>query len=83
MVLEVLSPGTKRRDLGTKKADYERFGVDEYWIIDPAAKRAFTCLRRKHDILVETKIPARSFRSQAVPGFVLDLAAVGRVILDQ
>ena len=83
MILEVLSPGTKRRDLGTKRADYERFGVDEYWIIDPAAKRTFTCLRRKADHLVEVPVPARSFRSQAVPGFVLDLAALRRVLLDE
>ncbi len=83
MVLEILSPGTKRRDLGTKKTDYERFGVDEYWIIDPAAKRPFSCLRRKADRLVEVAVPARSFRSQAVPGFVLDLVSLRRVLLDE
>jgi Uma2 family endonuclease len=83
MVLEILSPGTKGRDLGTKKADYERFGVDEYWIIDPAAKRQFSCLRRKGDALVGVTVPARSFKSQAVPGFALDLVALRRVILDQ
>lgn len=34
-VVEVLSPGTARRDKGHKKAVYERCGVREYWIISP------------------------------------------------
>jgi Uma2 family endonuclease len=38
LVVEVLSPGTRRRDLGTKKSLYARFGVLEYWVIDPETK---------------------------------------------
>jgi Uma2 family endonuclease len=34
LIVEVLSPSTRRRDLGRKKAMYERFGVPEYWIVD-------------------------------------------------
>lgn len=34
-VVEILSSGTSRYDLKEKKAAYERFGVTEYWIIDP------------------------------------------------
>ena len=34
-VVEVLSPGTARRDRGHKKAVYERCGVREYWIVNP------------------------------------------------
>ena len=34
-VLEVLSSSTWRRDMGVKKAIYERMGVQEYWILDP------------------------------------------------
>ena len=37
-VVEVLSPGTARRDRGHKKAVYERCGVREYWIIDTMAR---------------------------------------------
>jgi len=40
LIIEVLSPGNKMHDLVTKKELYERFGVKEYWVIDPAEKEA-------------------------------------------
>ncbi|HZG77814.1 MAG TPA: Uma2 family endonuclease [Paenibacillus sp.] len=36
LVVEVLSASTGRRDKTIKKATYERFGVKEYWLADPA-----------------------------------------------
>lgn len=38
-ILEVISPGTKRRDYITKLFKYENAGVREYWIVDPYKKR--------------------------------------------
>ncbi|MBQ7477129.1 MAG: Uma2 family endonuclease [Selenomonadaceae bacterium] len=35
MVVEVLSPSTRTRDLTIKKDIYESNGVKEYWIVDP------------------------------------------------
>jgi Uma2 family endonuclease len=37
LVVEVLSHGTEVHDRGRKMQIYERFGVPEYWIIDPVA----------------------------------------------
>jgi Uma2 family endonuclease len=35
LVIEILSKGTRRRDLGDKREIYERSGVREYWVLDP------------------------------------------------
>ncbi|MBR3458192.1 MAG: Uma2 family endonuclease [Selenomonadaceae bacterium] len=45
-VAEVLSPTTKFRDLGIKKDTYERFGVGEYWVVDPLARDVTVYLLR-------------------------------------
>jgi Uma2 family endonuclease len=36
LVVEVLSPATKRRDRTTKLGWYRRYGVRECWLVDPA-----------------------------------------------
>ncbi|MFQ5505418.1 MAG: Uma2 family endonuclease [Planctomycetota bacterium] len=50
LVVEILSPTTRKKDHGQKKRIYERSGVREYWLVDPqsqhvtrfvAAKRGF------------------------------------------
>lgn len=38
MVVEVLSKSTRRKDLTIKKEIYEKNGLKEYWIVDPAMK---------------------------------------------
>jgi len=37
LVVEILSPSTRKRDLTEEKDVYARNGVDEYWVIDPRA----------------------------------------------
>ncbi|MBI2802060.1 MAG: Uma2 family endonuclease [Gammaproteobacteria bacterium] len=36
--IEILSPGTKDRDRGYKLKMYARYGVPEYWIVDPETR---------------------------------------------
>jgi Uma2 family endonuclease len=36
MIVEILSPVLCRKDLEAKRRLYSRFGVQEYWIVDPA-----------------------------------------------
>ena len=45
LVVEILSPSNKALDLITKRADYERADVGEYWVVDPDTLR-FRCWRR-------------------------------------
>jgi Uma2 family endonuclease len=38
LVVEILSPGTRPRDLGVKRRIYARFGVPFHWVVDPEAR---------------------------------------------
>jgi len=37
IVIEILSEGTRRKDLEIKKKIYAAFGAPEYWVVDPTA----------------------------------------------
>jgi Uma2 family endonuclease len=76
LVVEILSPGTRRRDLDTKRALYARFGVQEYWIVDPDA-RTLTVLALAGDTF--EPVPsgeAGAIESRVLPGLSLALADV-------
>ncbi|MBR2215821.1 MAG: Uma2 family endonuclease [Selenomonadaceae bacterium] len=53
-VAEIISPTTQFRDIGVKKDLYEKFGVKEYWIIDPIAKNVIVY------VLVDGKFALKS-----------------------
>ena len=48
LVVEVLSPSTRRRDRGEKRDIYAAFGVPHYWLVDADERRA-TVLRLAGD----------------------------------
>jgi Uma2 family endonuclease len=75
LLMEVLSPSTRRRDVITKAAVYATFGVREYWFADP----------EQESILVQTArggvfVPVESSdgiaRSLLLPGFEVKPAEV-------
>ena len=45
LVVEVVSEGeaNRRRDLETKREEYSRAGIEEYWIVDPEAGTVTVC----------------------------------------
>ena len=44
LVVEILSPSTRKQDRGVKAQRYAESGVEHYWIVDPESKR-FECHR--------------------------------------
>lgn len=75
LIVEVLTPSTKAFDLTTKRDDYEKFGVGEYWLIDPKDGRV-RCYRCQGVLLIEAPVVGDSLESAALPGFVLDLKPI-------
>jgi Uma2 family endonuclease len=53
LVIEFLSTGNNKHDLITKKELYERFGVKEYWIIDPSTKESIVYKLRERQFQFE------------------------------
>jgi Uma2 family endonuclease len=79
LIVEVLSPSTKPFDLNTKRDDYQRFGVGEYWVVDPANGEA-RCWVRMATKFVVAQVQGNSLISSVIDGFSLDLARVRAVL---
>jgi Uma2 family endonuclease len=54
LVVEILSPSTRRRDREQKRALYAEAGVAEYWMVDPET-RSITVVGAGRPDLVETE----------------------------
>jgi Uma2 family endonuclease len=78
-LVEVLSPGTARRDHGEKLRLYAEAGVAEYWIVDPALE-SFAFLVRS-DGGFRVRLPdGPVYVSLTIPGLELDLEEFWRAI---
>lgn len=53
LVVEVLSPSTRRKDLLLKREIYAEFGIATYWLLDPP-RRLLTVLTLQDGAYVET-----------------------------
>lgn len=71
LIVEVLSPGTEAMDLRTKREDYERAGVREYWAIGPDSARHLVLEGGRFS---EKPIVGDKIVSAIIDGFALDLA---------
>ena len=71
--------GTQALDLITKLADYEKFGIREYWVVD-ANTTKIRVWRRQGGKLVEADTKrSRSIPCKSIPGLSLDMAALRRI----
>jgi Uma2 family endonuclease len=79
IALEILSPGTRRKDEIVKKRLYEHHGVNEYWVVDPDAELVKIYRREgtafAHPIVIDTEAGG-AITSPLLPGFSLDVRDV-------
>lgn len=69
LAIEIVSPDSVERDYHTKREQYERFGVKEYWIIDEI-ERVATFLQFKADGRFHEVKPRQGiYRSKVLKGF--------------
>lgn len=73
LVVEVLSPSTRRLDLGVKRRAYARAGIPELWVADPADK-SVRLFRAPHLAGDPVAVLGRDGRltSPALPGFAVE-----------
>ena len=81
LVVEIGSPSTRRRDETVKRRLYERFGVDEYWIVDPEVD-SITVYRRDGERYVRAAMltleAGDSLTTPVFPSLSLPLVSVFR-----
>lgn len=71
LVIEILPNSSRSLDLVTKREDYDRFGVAEYWVVDTDERRVHAW-NREGGRLVECPSVEPMITSIGIPGFVLD-----------
>jgi Uma2 family endonuclease len=74
LVVEILSPSTVERDRGEKRALYGKYGVTEYWLVDPIAETV-SIHRQRAGVLAVTRTFGReqTLRSALLAGLELRL----------
>ncbi len=79
LVVEVISPGdeARKRDLETKREEYARAGISEYWIIDPETETVTVLALEGGSYREHGKFTkGQSATSKLLPEFALDVTAL-------
>jgi Uma2 family endonuclease len=78
IVIEIVSPSSRKRDLEEKPEEYLRLGVKEYWIVDGRDK-VMVVMRRVRNRWVETKVePPAIYQTRLLPGLEFSCGEVFR-----
>ena len=74
LVIEILSPSTADKDRGVKRELYGRYGVTEYWLVDPMAETV-SIHRQRAGVLaaIHTFGREQTLRSPLLAGLELQL----------
>lgn len=77
LVIEVLSEKTAVIDQNRKKSLYEKYGVKEYWIVDPQEKEIeqYVLKGEKYELKASVK-ESKSISSEVVKGFTLPVKTI-------
>lgn len=77
LVVEVLSPGTAKLDLGPKREVYGASGVKEMWIIDGRQKKIDIYLLEGSELkLPRTVASGEQVATPLIPGLTLDVREI-------
>jgi Uma2 family endonuclease len=77
LVIEVVSPDDRRRDLETKRREYAQAAIPEYWIVDPETQRITVLTLAGAEYAVHGEFGAgEQATSVLLPGFGVDVAGV-------
>ena len=74
LVVEILSPSTAERDRTFKRALYARYGVSEYWLVDPDTGTVTVLLLDNGDFAEVARYGAgQTLTSPTMAGFTVNL----------
>ena len=76
LVVEILSPATSRRGRTEKRAVYERNGVAEYWIVDPAKETVTVLVLRRQRYGTARPVSVGAIPSRVMPRLRLTVEQV-------
>jgi Uma2 family endonuclease len=79
LIVEIGSPGTRKRDETIKRRLYERSGVAEYWVIDPQLDLVRVYRRTGHSFSRPSELSAEAadvLTTDLLPGLALPLVRI-------
>ncbi|MGA3327432.1 MAG: Uma2 family endonuclease [Terriglobia bacterium] len=77
LVVEILSPTTEARDRGIKLKAYARYGVGEYWIVDPVAQVVEVYRLTAEGFNLAAKCAkGKTVKTPLLPGFSLAVGSI-------
>ena len=71
LAMEIVSPESVQRDYQMKRTQYERAGVEEYWIIDQMAEKVTLLRLGPNGKYREVRLKKSVLHSHVLPGFWL------------
>ena len=78
-MVEIVSPGSENRarDLKAKRRLYGKYGVQEYWIVDPE-NRSVTIFYLSSNTLTQIRIAKNGdeITSSLLPGFTVQVSSI-------